>query len=104
MSAANSTGSAKKKRVGRPFKKGESGNPTGRPKVDPEVRELARAYTEEAILTLVDALKDIDGRVRVAAANALLDRGHGKPIQAVTADVNATFSWIDLVQRAATKR
>jgi hypothetical protein len=27
---------------GRPFKKGESGNPGGRPKVTAELRELAR--------------------------------------------------------------
>jgi len=83
MSAANSNGSAKKK-VGRPFAKGQSGNPSGRPKVIGEVRDLAREHTLEAIATLADALKDIDGRVRVAAANALLDRAYGKPAQAIT--------------------
>ena len=42
--------------------------------------ELAKAYTHDALLTLVDVAKN--GRTeaaRVAAANALLDRGYGKP-------------------------
>ena len=34
---------------GRPFKKGESGNPGGRPKVIADLRALARAYAPDAI-------------------------------------------------------
>jgi HEAT repeat protein len=64
---------------GKPFPKGVSGNPGGRPKISGHVRELAQARTEEAVRTLVEALQDPDGRVRVAAANSILDRGHGKP-------------------------
>ena len=33
---------------GRPFQKGQSGNPGGRPKVAAEVKELARVHTAEA--------------------------------------------------------
>ncbi len=42
--------------------------------------ELARAHTDEALLTLVDVARN--GRTdaaRVSAANALLDRAYGKP-------------------------
>ena len=39
-----------------PFKKGQSGNPGGRPKVVAEVKELARAHTGEAIKTLVSIM------------------------------------------------
>ena len=42
--------------------------------------ELAKDYTHDALLTLVDVARN--GRTdaaRVAAANALLDRGYGKP-------------------------
>ena len=35
--------------IGKPFQKGKSGNPGGRPRVVAEVRELARAHTAEAI-------------------------------------------------------
>ena len=42
--------------IGKPFKKGQSGNPGGRPKVIAEVKELARAHTGEAIGTLVSIM------------------------------------------------
>jgi hypothetical protein len=38
---------------GRPFQEGQSGNPSGRPKVDQTIMELARAHCPEAITTLV---------------------------------------------------
>jgi len=67
-----------------PFKPGQCGNPGGRPKADVRVKELARAHTEQAIQTLVDALSN--ERTSVAAAVALLDRGWGKPAQAITGE------------------
>jgi hypothetical protein len=67
-----------------PFKPGESGNPQGRRREDVRVKELARQYTEQAIQALVLALDD--ERTRVAAATALLDRGYGKPAQAITGE------------------
>jgi len=44
--------------VGKPFQKGQSGDPGGRPKVVAEVKELARAHTAEAIQTLVSIMND----------------------------------------------
>lgn len=69
---------------GRPWPKGVSGNPGGRPREVGHVRELARQHTEEAIQALVAVMRDPDqpGRARVAAAEALLDRGWGRPPQA----------------------
>src|SRR5688572_3142156 len=65
---------------GRPFQKGQSGNPTGRPKRDREIEELARQHTPAAIAALAEAL---NGKDRVAAANVLLAYGWGKPRQPI---------------------
>lgn len=70
-----------------PFEKGESGNPGGRPKALKEIQELARSHSPMAIKTLAKiATKGISEPARVAACNAILDRGFGKPPQAVTGE------------------
>ena len=43
---------------GRPFQKGVSGNPGGRPKVLGDVQELARQKSPEAITTLGNIMHD----------------------------------------------
>ena len=64
------------------FQPGQSGNPSGRPKVNGELQELARKHTGAALKALIEALTD--ERLKVQAASALLDRGWGKPAQALT--------------------
>ncbi len=64
---------------GRPWAPGQSGNPSGRPKTAPVIQELARSHAPEAMETLVRLMRgaDKDG-VRLAAAQAILDRAYGK--------------------------
>ena len=60
-----------------------SPNPGGRPKIVGTVRDLAREHTADALLTLAAIMKDPNepAAARVAAAQAILDRACGRPIQ-----------------------
>jgi hypothetical protein len=69
-----------------PFKKGQSGNPGGKPRLKlPDGRtlsELAREHSEEAIKALADIAANGESEAaRVSAATALLDRAFGRPRQ-----------------------
>src|SRR5262249_861091 len=81
---AMNRGSAKRRlRTRGSWKPGQSGNPGGRPKELGHVRDLARQHTEAAVITLVSIMNNAEepGRARVAAAEALLNRGWGHPSQ-----------------------
>lgn len=69
-----------------PFQKGRSGNPGGRPKENNEVKALARKHSRAAIKRLAEWMASDEPKASVAAAVALLDRGYGKPTQAITGD------------------
>jgi hypothetical protein len=70
------------------FRPGQSGNLNGRPKAVPGIKFLAQDYSEAAIATLVGIMSDRKAppAARVAASNAILDRGHGKPPQTIDAN------------------
>ena len=55
-------------------------------KVTQDLMGMAQKYTEDALNTLVTITNQSDAppSARVAAANAILDRAHGKPTQAIT--------------------
>ena len=65
---------------GRPWPKGTSGNPGGRPKVAADVRALARQLTAQALNALAEIMEDsgTPAAARISAAKELLDRGWGK--------------------------
>jgi hypothetical protein len=70
------------------FPKGKSGNPKGRPKRVIDALRTAEEASEKAMKVLVKLLaEDQPPQVRIAAANAILDRAVGKPKQQVEAKV-----------------
>jgi hypothetical protein len=62
-----------------------AGRPTGSPnRATQEIREIARAYTAEAIETLAQIMRTAaSDTARLSAANALLDRAYGKSTQTI---------------------
>jgi len=66
------------------FLKGCTGNPSGRPEVVKEIRELARQHGPAAIERLRTLMYSPDGAVAVAACRAMLDRGFGRPESTVS--------------------
>lgn len=66
-----------------PWVKGKSGNPGGRPKAVMDVVLAARTHSSAAIRTLAAIMGDAEAppAARAMAANSLLDRGWGKPVQ-----------------------
>ena len=67
------------------FRKGVSGNPTGRPRIIADLQTAARSLAPDALSVLVEIMANErhPAAARVAAANSLLDRGFGRPSTAI---------------------
>ncbi len=67
-----------------------------------DVRDAARQHTLAAVETLVSVMEDLEAphSARVAAANGLLDRGHGKATQNIEAELSV-YDSLDLAEKQA---
>jgi hypothetical protein len=65
----------------RPWKRGQSGNPNGRPAVPQlaEIRELAAAKSVRSLERLVELVESEDERVSLMAAKEVLNWAYGSP-------------------------
>jgi hypothetical protein len=82
--AENSEGTAKKQRgSGKPFAKGASGNPGGRPKVAEEFKERCRRVVDASVFAAWENEIISQGPDWMEASKLLAAYGYGKPAQAV---------------------
>ena len=73
------------------FRKGQSGNPAGRPKKSREIidlERLCRDHAAEAVERLVTLMESCNEAVSLQACRILLERGYGRPRQAIEAKVD----------------
>ena len=77
------------------------GNPGGgRPKIDPEAKEILKVATPDAARALVELLKSKRENIRFIAAQEILNRTQGKPEQMSKIELSGVedkriiFTWI----------
>lgn len=75
---------------GRPFPKGVSGNPGGRPKIPQDVKDAIRAACPEAVQRLIGYMGHENANIAMWAITELLNRGYGKPVQEQTIQMDVT--------------
>jgi hypothetical protein len=65
----------------RPFRIGESGNPTGKGGLFYEAQQICREASPEAARRMVELMGSKDERVALMAADKILERAWGRPKQ-----------------------
>lgn len=66
---------------------GFSGNPTGRPRVVAQIRDMALKAAPAAFEKVCDLVRSVDERIALAASQEILNRAYGRPVQAIEKEV-----------------
>lgn len=76
------------------FLPGQTANRGGRPRRLQEFTELAQQHTPEAFEAVLDVLRDPEAKTadKLKAADMILDRGLGKPLQANQVEIDADLN------------
>lgn len=76
-----------------PWEKGQSGNVSGRPKLNPELKQKLKQLGEESLSVIESLMRSAeDASIRLKAAQYLSDRAFGKPHQAVDMEMTGDIS------------
>lgn len=73
------------------FVKGHSGNPTGRTKENPEIKEILKAASLDAAKKLVELVQCSNEKIALNAAIEILNRTEGKPRESVSMNINGNL-------------
>ncbi len=78
------------------FVKGVSGNPGGRLKLPPELKEMAKAAAPRALEVAIEIMNNnvSEDADRLRAANIVLERAYGKPGQEIQAALNFESNFV----------
>lgn len=90
----------------KPWKAGQSGNPSGRSRAADELRKALEGDAPAARQRLRELLDSADEQVALKAAQFIIDHVKGKPSQAITGDdggpVKVDFGVVEMLRKLAT--
>lgn len=94
--AENRTVTGKKPPTSTTFRKGQTGNPKGRPKVPTEVKEILKAAAPGAAKLLVEMVADETQKpeLRIKCAETVLDRVYGKAVQPIDGEMDSVVRFV----------
>lgn len=82
----------------KPFEKGKSGNPSGRPKIPDELKSRLKDICPEVVQFWYDTLKDPEAKLneRIKVSELIFERAYGKAPQSLDVNANVEQTRVDL--------